>query len=345
MGQVGVRQQAPPRPGAAPAVFVAADVGGTHARIGLVEAAHRPSLLEYRQYACADYPGLDAIVSDFLASHSGRHVRYGVIACAGHRLDDVVINANLPWTVSAPDIRERLGLRGLELINDFEAVAHATLHLDPAETAPLKHGTPVQAPTLVVGPGTGLGAAVCIPGTNGPLVLTTEAGQASFAPATQLELDVLGLLYRKSTYVSTEHLLSGPGLVNLYTALCQLRGESPALLAPAQVSEAALRNTDARALEALQVFCGLLGSVVGDMAVQYGAYGGVYLAGGIVPQIKDFLLHSTFVERFLNKGRMRAPLERVPVSLIEHGRLGVVGAAYWYRHRHLSTDWPGGDAP
>lgn len=337
MTQVVSRQHATAA-NSASAAFLAADVGGTHARIGLVsvdaDRAHPVSVLEYRKYVCADYPSLDAILADFLASLGDHRIQHGVIACAGHLLDDVVINANLPWTVSLPTIRTRLGLHSLDLINDFKAVAYATLQLDPADTVALTHGTPAHAPTLVVGPGTGLGAAVCIPGARGPEVLATEAGQATFAPSTQLELDVLGLLYGHSPYVSTEQLLSGPGLVNLYVALCQLRGEAPTLRAPAQITEAALRGDNARALQALHVFCGLMGSVIGDLTLLYGAYGGVYLAGGIVPQIKDFLLRSTFVERFLNKGRMRAPLERVPVRLIEHGRLGVIGAANWYLLRH-----------
>mgnify|MGYP006151054659 FL=1 len=79
---------------------------------------------------------------------------------------------------------------------------------------------------------------------------------------------------------------------------------------------------------------GLLGSVVGDMALLYGVQGGVYLAGGILPKIRDFLIGSSFVPRFLNKGSMREALERIPVKLVEHGQLGVVGAAKWYLEQH-----------
>lgn len=342
MAQVESRQRTGTTTASVAGALLAADVGGTHARIGLVGAGvdrtHPVSVIEYRKYVCADYPSLDSILAEFLASLGGVHIEHGVIACAGYLLDDMMINTNLLWPVSLSRIRSRLGLRSLDLINDFEAIAYATLHLDPAETVPLTHAAATQAPTLVVGPGTGLGAAVCIPGAHGPVILATEAGQAAFAPSTQIELDVLGVLYRRSTYVGIEHLLSGPGLVNLYAALCELRGEAPALFAPTQITESALRGSDPRALQTLQVFCGLMGSVLGDLALLYGAHGGVYLAGGIVPQIKDFLLRSTFVERFLNKGRMREPLERVPVRLIEHGRLGVIGAASWYLHRRTGAN-------
>ena len=100
--------------------------------------------------------------------------------------------------------------------------------------------------------------------------------------------------------------------------------------APTQITAAALAGSDALARESLEVFCGLLGSAVGDMALLYGVHGGIYLAGGILPQIREFLMQSTFVERFLDKGPMRTALEQIPVRLVEHGQLGVIGAASWY---------------
>jgi len=131
-------------------------------------------------------------------------------------------------------------------------------------------------------------------------------------------------------HVSIEHALSGPGLLNLYQALCALRGVTPTLLAPGDITAAALNRSDEHALQALHVFCALLGSVVGDLALLYGIQGGIHLAGGILPQIRHFLPNSDFVARFLNKGPMRQALERIPVKLVEHGQLGVIGAASWY---------------
>jgi glucokinase len=125
-------------------------------------------------------------------------------------------------------------------------------------------------------------------------------------------------------------VLSGPGLVNLYTALSTLRGTRPTLSVPTAITAAALGGSDAVAREALDVFCGLLGSVVGNLVLLFGARGGVFLAGGILPHIQHYLLQSSFAARFLDKGPMRAMLERVPVNLIEHGQLGVIGAASWY---------------
>lgn len=324
----------------ATAPFLAADVGGTHARIGLVAASgdsHQPvSVLHYQRYRCADWPGLSHILQDFIehlpttASTLARPTRC-VVACAGYVLGDAIVNENLPWPTSINGMRTALGIDDLTILNDFEALAFATQFLDT--TAPhvifAAPEPPPARPVLVMGPGTGLGSAVLLPGPPGLRVMPTEAGQIAFAPGNQREQDVLRWLSRTQDHVSCESLVSGPGLLTLYRALCALDGATAELATPAAVSAAALDASDAHAVEALGTFCGLLGSFAGDMAMLFGARGGVYLAGGIVPQIQEFLEASTFVERYLNKGVMRAFLEAIPVKLIEHGQLGVIGAASW----------------
>lgn len=315
--------------------LLAVDVGGTHARVGLVstDPTDMRRLLAYRKYVCAEFPSLAAILGDFMASVPGEQVMRGVVASAGLALEgDTVIAANLAWPLSLNAIRDELGLVDLRLVNDFEAFAHATalvgtheiLRLSGPETA-LERG-----PILVLGPGTGLGGAVWIPTEAGATVLATEAGQAMLCAGTALEFEILESMLATRSHVPIEFALSGPGLVNLYNALSALRGISRKHASPSEVSAAALAGEDAIARQALEVFCGLLGSVVGDMALQYGISGGIYLAGGILPHIRDFLLQSTFVERYYNKGSMRKALERIPVRLVEHGQLGVLGAANWY---------------
>jgi len=324
--------------------FLAADVGGTHARIGLVSPrpdGHRPvTVLEYRRYACAEWPSLTAVLKDFVGQLSAdTHVDHCAVASAGYVLGDAIVNDNLPWPVSIRDIRESLGISSLAVINDFEAVAYATQFMTQADTvAVIESSAPqVSGPVLVMGPGTGLGSAVLLPGKPHATVLATEAGQVSLAPGNELEIDILRWLARDRAYVSYEHALSGPGLINLYNAICALRGARPSLELPAEVTRSAVERSDAAAVEALNVFCGLLGSFVGDLVLLYGARGGVYLAGGILPQIRDLLLTSTFAERYFNKGVMRPFLQQVPVRLMEHGQLGVIGAAGLYldgQHAH-----------
>jgi glucokinase len=261
------------------------------------------------------------------------------VASAGYVLGDAIVNDNLPWPVSIRDIRESLGIASLAVINDFEAVAYATQFMGHADTvAVIETSAPqVAGPVLVMGPGTGLGSAVLLPGQPHATVLATEAGQVSLAPGNELEIDILRWLARDRAYVSYEHALSGPGLLNLYNAICDVRGAKPQLQMPAEITRSAVERTDAAAIEALNVFCGLLGSFVGDLVLLYGARGGAYLAGGILPQIRDVLLSSTFAERYFNKGVMRPFLQQVPVRLMEHGQLGVIGAAGLYldgQHAH-----------
>jgi glucokinase len=188
--------------------------------------------------------------------------------------------------------------------------------------------TAAPGPTLVIGPGTGRGAAICIPHTRGTVVVPTEAGMTAFAPGNAREIEILRWMQQRSRHVSTEQLVSGPGLVNLYEAICAIEGGVPALRAPAAISDAA-RHGDAVARDAVLTFCALLGSVIGDLAV-IGSARSVFVAGGIVPQLTDFLAGSEFRTRLVDKGAMRAVLERVPVRLIENERLGVIGAASWY---------------
>ncbi len=321
---------------ASAAPLLAADVGGTHVRVGLVQPGSSASapmqLLGYRQYRCADYPDLSSILAQFPLDRAT--VRECAIASAGYALPDgTVISANLPWPLSCNRIRDDLGFAAVHLVNDFEAVAHAAAHIKDGDALQLSGPASGDGPVLIVGPGTGLGAALWIPNGNRSMVLATEAGQASLSASTPLEVAVLQHMLRGRSHVAIEHALSGPGLLNLYNALCAVRDSAPAYTSPDAISAAACDGSDPLAVQALQLFCAILGSTIGDMALLYGAQGGIYLAGGILPKISPFLLNSSFVERFLNKGPMREALQRIPVKLVEHGQLGVIGAASWYLGR------------
>ncbi|HEY6894098.1 MAG TPA: glucokinase [Rhodanobacteraceae bacterium] len=319
-------------------VLIAADVGGTHARVALLEAA--PSgdfaIVQYRKYACADYPSLAAILESFRNEAGGVGADRVALAVAGYVIDDAVVNVNLPWPISISKLRATLGVGELAIVNDFEAVAHAIGHIDHGAAILLSGPSraSLQGPVLVVGPGTGLGAALRIPDRARSLVLATEAGQATLAPETDLELEVIGELRKSLKRVQVEHVLSGTGLVNLHRAIATLRGAGAPSRTAAEITAAALAKSDAVAVETANVFCGWLGAVLGDLALTYGAQGGIYLAGGVLPQMKDLVAKSAFVERFLDKGAMREVLARTPVRLVEHAELGVIGAASWYFARH-----------
>ncbi len=330
------RQEFSGQPVAGAMPLLAADVGGTYARVGLVDiVSGSPQVSTFERYRCAEFSDLSSIFERFIAEKCvpGGHarVRRGAIAIAGYVLDDAIINNNLPWSVSLTQIRHALRLDDLQVVNDFTAIAHATNSVTARDVTTIAAtAAPLQGPVLVVGPGTGLGAAVRIPTARSTVILSTEAGQSALTASTEIEIEVLRFLLREATHVPVEQILSGPGLANLYTALGAVRGAHTASRTPPEIAEGAIAASDALAVEALRVFCGWLGSVVGNLVLVYGAQGGVHLAGGILPQIKDFLLRSDFAARFRDKGQMREVLERVPVHLIEHGQLGVLGAAQWY---------------
>lgn len=317
---------------AADRAFLAADIGGTHARLALARACPDGGvdILDQHEYLCADFPGLAPIVSDFLGTQGA--VDDAAIGCAGLCRDDTVISLNLPWPVSLPEIRA-LGIARAAAVNDFVAIAHATqcmsadCRLLTPDAGPAGHG-----PVLVVGPGTGFGAALRVPLGDDWRVLPSEAGKLSLAPGNAREREVLAQWQGEAGYVSAEQVVSGPGLLRLYRTLCALDGATPACDSPAIVAEAAAADGDAQAVEAVAIFCAAFGSLLADIVMVTGATG-VFVAGGIVPRIRRLLERSDFVARYLDKGVMRQVLERVPVRLIEHPHKGVIGAASWYLRR------------
>jgi len=333
-------------------LLLAADVGGTHARVGLVRADATASqdrsftTLAYRLYRCADYPALEAILGDFQRETSAKPAA-ACIACAGYVHGDTLINANLPWAVSISAVTRALGIDEVRVVNDFQALAYAAHFATLSDSIHIAGDADIDPShiRLALGAGTGLGAAALIPGSARPTILATEAGHAALAPRTALESEILRHLRGDGAHVPNEHVLSGPGLLNLYHALCAIRGAPARFNEPAQITQAALAADDALATETVEVFCAWLGSFVGDLVMLLGAFGGVILAGGVLPQIAPLLQRSAFAARLADKGALRDALAHVPVRLIEHGQLGVTGAARWYFDHQLDDleSRPGGN--
>ena len=320
--------------------FLAGDIGGTNGHVALMRVPDggRPDQIEtlaYRVTPCAAFPSLAALLQAFIADEVRVPVSHCVLACAGQPMGDEVVNDNLAWPVRADTLRSLLGLSEVALLNDFEALGYA-IEGPLAESGrhlcgPATRGT---GPSLVVGPGTGLGAAVHVPGSPHAAVFATEAGQMDFAPHSLRERDVLAWLAPDGGYVPVERIVSGPGLLTAYEALCSIDGELPALATPRAVTAAAAAQSDAHAVEAVELFCAALGSFTGNLAMTTMPTGGIFLAGGFLSSMFDLLARSAFEERFLHGRSVRALLAHIPVWVTEHGCHGVQGAARWYvRHR------------
>jgi glucokinase len=307
-----------------------ADVGGTNARFALVSPGGEPT--DERTLAVAGHPGLVEAARAYLA---GRSVDEAVIAVATPIETDEVRFTNSPWRFKVSELGRKLGLARCAVINDFVAQALAVPHLAADDLERLRPGEPQpDRPIGVIGPGTGLGVAALVPFAGRWLPLATEGGHTSLAPGNARELAVLRHLSGHFPHVSKERLVSGPGLVTLAQSLAAIDGATCAATRPDEVARLAA-GACPFCREATQIFSALLGAAAGDLALTLGARGGIYVCGGVCPRLGPLFDRAAFVDRFLDKGRMRSYLEPIPVWLVRRGDTGLLGAA-----RHV-LDGPG----
>jgi glucokinase len=306
------------------------DVGGTHARFAVASAgAGRPRIAQVKVFKASDYETGHAAFRAYCSGLSGDAPQFAVVAAAGPiHAGEVVFTNNTAWRFNEAAIAKEGGLKGARLINDFTAQA---LAIDILEAKDLRRLGPTGAPdakatAAILGPGTGFGAAALVADGHGRAVLTCEGGHASFAPADDVELEIVRRLMARYGRVSVERVLSGPGLLNLYQTLCEIEGRKAACDQPDAVTHAGLAG-DADAAAALNRFCAILGSVAGDLALTYGARRGVYISGGIAPDIFDFLAASDFRARFEAKGRMSDYVRAIPTFVVTQPFAALLGAA------------------
>jgi glucokinase len=308
------------------------DIGGTNARFALADTA-RPAFSEVRTLQCDDYESADVAIKHYLDSVGAESPRVICLAAAGPIIDKRVRFTNNHWEIAADELAAEFSIEGVRLLNDFEAIAYSVPFLSTDDCMPI--GLPEPRPldadhymVGVIGPGTGLGAVGLRRHGDILLPIAGEAGHCGFAPETQVQIDILRALRERFDRVSSERLVSGPGLENLYWALMRIHGEKRAHLSPADIFKAAIDNSDPLAAEAVQMFFEVFGQVAGDLALTLGAEDGIFIAGGISKRYPDLLKNSGFRHGFENKGRHRSLMERVPTQLILHDQPGLLGAAY-----------------
>ena len=320
------------------APWLVGDVGSTNARFGLAivdDGAVR--LREAARLPCADHQGLVEAVEAYLARLGGPRPRVAAIAVAAPPTGDRIALTNLNWSFSISEARRALGLERLEILNDFTALSLSLPWLPAEDLVQLGGGEAVpDAPLAVIGPGTGLGASGLIKADDRWIALSGEGGHASFSPVTEREIDIARVLRRRYGHVSWERLLSGPGLVNLYEALAELAGGTAKPLAPSEVTARGMDRSDPLCVEALDVFCGALGTAAGNLALALGARGGVYIGGGIVPKLGEFFYKSAFRRRFEEKGRFADYLAAIPTRVIVSDYPALIGAAIALRAPSIS---------
>jgi len=295
-----------------------ADVGGTNVRFALETA---PMCIgEVTAYKVADHASLEAAMRLYMSTLAdGERPGHAAIGLANPVTGDHVKLTNHNWAFSIEAMRQALALDTLVAINDFTSLALALPYLPAGELAPVRPGSPVAtAPRALIGPGTGLGVSGLVPAPGGGAVaLAGEGGHIEVMPATDDEWIAWRAAHDQLGRVSAERLLSGMGLSHIHAALSAEMGTLLAEpLTPAQVTEGALKQNDPLCRRAFDAFCGLLGSVAGDIALVLGARGGVYIGGGIVPRFVEAFRTSPFNARFVDKGRMGQYLADIPVYVI-----------------------------
>ncbi len=293
-----------------------ADIGGTSARFAWSEAPGS-AFTHPARYECAAHGGIEAIVARYLADHGRPPPRAAAIGIATPVLGDGVAMTNLPWAFSIAGLQRHLKLERLLVINDFAALAHGLTSSRPEELRALGAGEAVQGETVaVLGPGTGLGVSGLLTTWAGPVPIVGEGGHATLSAADPFEEAVVARLRERFGHASAERALSGAGLVNLYRACCDLAAGSAEPIEAAEIAARAVAGADAQCTRAVALFLAFLGGFAGNLALTFGARGGVFIAGGIVPKLGALIDRSDFRERFEAKGRFRPYLEKIATQVV-----------------------------
>lgn len=307
------------------------DIGGTNARFAL---AH-PKDAGFRgeqTLQCADFPSVEAAVSHYLELAGAASPDVICLAAAGPLVERRINVTNNHWVLSVDDLGAAFSTEAVRLMNDFEAIAYCVPVLSNDDCLAVGLPEPEPLPpgdysVAVVGPGTGLGAVGLLKRGDALIPVAGEASHGGFAPESRVQVDVFMALRERFDRVSTERIVSGAGLENIYWALGQVHGARLPKLAAREIFAAAA-EPDEHAAEAVGLFFEILGQFAGDYALAMSAHDGVYVAGGIVPRYPELFAGSRFRSGFENKGRHRAIMERIPTRLITHPQPGLLGASF-----------------
>ena len=304
-----------------------ADIGGTYARFALETA---PGRFEHAaSLRCAEHADFHAAVSAYLATLPGGPVAHAAVAIANPVEGDEVRMTNYHWQFSIEQMRERLRLDTLVVVNDFTALAMAVPRLAAQDRRQVGGGQAREGSVIgVLGAGSGLGVSGLIPAGGGWVALGTEGGHTSFSPHDEREIAILRFAWQRFEHVSFERLLSGPGLELIHRALADHAGDRNALeLSAPEITRRGLDGSDALCAAAIEAFCAMLGTAAANLAVTLGALGGIYIGGGIVPRLGEYFDRSPFRARFEDKGRLSEYVAGIPTFLVTHPYPAIVGAA------------------
>jgi glucokinase len=290
-----------------------ADIGATNARCALLDARGRITRSESVHDAA--FRSLEDVLKQFLRA-DGTQPERAALAIAAPVTGDEISMTNIGWQFSQRALEHALGVDRLIVVNDFEALAHALPRLGSEDCHRVGGGIAAAGATMaVLGPGTGLGVATAAPHGDGWTVVGGEGGHVSLPAMSEAEAAIIAEHADASGHCSAETLLSGSGLVRIYSALSRQSGRDAQAPTAAEVTDRALRGEEL-ASRSYDLFFSMLGTVAGNLALTVGARGGIFIGGGIVPRVVESFERSTFRERFIAKGRYRDYLDAIPTSVI-----------------------------
>ena len=308
------------------------DIGATNARFALVQ---HNKLSAITSFEVAKFPRFSDTLRRYRDKIASEHViRQAMFAVAGPVKDGRAGLTNANWTIDRIDIENEFGFT-TTVVNDFEALAHSVRSLTQKDIAPIGEGrSGARGPIAVLGPGTGLGVACLFSNPDeSPVAIASEGGHSTLAGTSDREDQIIRYLRSRFEHVSVERVVSGSGLENLFSAIATIDGVDAARLGAAEIPSRALSGHCSLCCEALGAFCAFLGVFAGNMALTFGATGGIYVAGGISPRIVEFMRRSEFRRRFEAKGRFQTYLRSIPSFIITHQAATFLGLIWAERCR------------
>lgn len=313
-------------------MILAGDIGGTHTRLAFFEKGKLVG--EKKSYPSQEYSSLEDIAFEFL---EGKKVEKACFGVAGPIHDGKAKVTNLTWETEEAHISETLKIPSVHLLNDLESNAYGIEVLKEEDLLLLHEGEEVVGNKALLSAGTGLGEAALVWDGKKHTPFASEGGHASFAPRNDDEIALLKYCQKKfEGHVSYERILSGPGLMNIYEFLIQtgrekenqkVKDEMEKDEPPKVISEWGLKNRDPACTRAVDWFISIYGEQAGNVALHFLSVGGVYLGGGIAPQMVDKIKEGGFYKSFIDKGRFDVLLKKIPVWVILNDNTALLGAA------------------
>lgn len=311
------------------------DIGGTNARFRLLEGEGSQWCLRHQStWSSSGFDSFEALIETLMTNFSRLEkatIDEAWFAVAGPVRGQRATFTNLPWHADSDSLAARFGWKQARLVNDLEALAHAVPSLREDDLMPIQNGSPGNGNHLVIAVGTGLGVATFKNRRDGIDVFASEGGHTDFAPTNQREFQLLEYLQGEQGHVSQERILSGQGLANLYRFVCDENGVPPesAILdaddPAAAINQEAESSNSPMTLAAIDLFSELLGRFAGNAALFSAALGGVYLCGGVATRLHPYLTSASFIQAFLDRGRLNPVMKQVPVWTIASTEVGLNG--------------------